>query len=217
MSNTKPIQPTSEKTGNRLFPVFLKLETLETLVVGGGNVGLEKLEALLKNSPDASITLVADFIKDEVYELAEKHPQVKVVKRKFAPEDLENKDVVILATDDRKLHESIKKLTRGKHLLTNVADTPDLCDFYLGSVVQKGDLKIAISTNGKSPTIAKRMREYFEELLPDTMQDVLDNMKKIRDSIQGDFNLKVQKLNEVTALMTQEKKNMKPKKKEKSS
>jgi siroheme synthase-like protein len=215
MSDNTSIKQANEEKGNRLFPVFLKLENLETLVVGGGNVGLEKLEALLRNAPEAPITLVADFIKDEIYQLGQKYKQVKLVKRKFAPEDLENKDLVILATDNRKLHESIKQLTRGKHLLTNVADTPDLCDFYLGSVVQKGDLKIAISTNGKSPTIAKRMREYFEELLPDAMQDVLDNMKKIRDSIQGDFNQKVQRLNEVTAMMTQEKKKSKSKEKEK--
>lgn len=204
-----------QEKGNHLFPVFLKLENLETLVVGGGNVGQEKLEALLRNAPEAPITLVADFIKDEIYELGQKYPQVKLVKRKFVPEDLENKDLVILATDNRKLHESIKQLTRGKHLLTNVADTPDLCDFYLGSVVQKGDLKIAISTNGKSPTVAKRMRQYFEELLPDSIQDILDNMKKIRDSLQGDFNHKVKMLNEVTAMMTQEKKNTKSEEKEK--
>ncbi len=205
MNDNKSQVPTDVEKGNRLFPIFLKLENLDTLVVGGGNVGLEKLEALLKNAPDAPITLVADLIKDEIYALAQKHPKVKLLKRKFMPQDLENKDVVILATDSRPLHESIKELTRGKRLLTNVADTPDLCDFYLGSVVKKGDLKIAISTNGKSPTVAKRMRQYFEELLPDSMQDILDNMKKIRDSIQGDFNRKVEMLNEVTAMMTDEK------------
>jgi precorrin-2 dehydrogenase/sirohydrochlorin ferrochelatase len=201
ISQTKATQ----ETGNHLFPIFLKLEKLDTLVVGGGNVGLEKLEALLRNSPEARISLVADFIKEEIYALARKHRNVKLFKRKFTPQDLEDKDVVILATDSRPLHESIKELTRGKRVLTNVADTPDLCDFYLGSVVQKGDLKIAISTNGKSPTVAKRMRQYFEALLPDTMQDILDNMKKIRDSLQGDFNQKVKMLNEVTAMMTQDK------------
>ena len=216
--NTDISQPqATQERGNRLFPIFLKLENLDTLVVGGGNVGHEKLEALLKNSPEAPITLVADFIKDEIYELVHKHPQVKLFKRKFIPQDLENKDVVVLATDNRSLHESIKVLTREKRLLTNVADTPDLCDFYLGSVVQKGDLKIAISTNGKSPTVAKRMRQYFEALLPDSIQDILDNMKKIRDSIQGDFNQKVQKLNEVTAMMTQERNSGQSTKKEKSA
>ena len=192
-------------TGNELFPVFIKLAQLETLVVGGGNVGLEKLEALLKNSPQANITLVADLIRVEIYELAMKHPKVTLCKRKFEDQDIDGKDLVILATDDRSLHEHIKTLTRQRQILTNVADTPDLCDFYLGSVVQKGDLKIAISTNGKSPTVAKRMRQYLEKLLPDSIQEVLDNMKEIRDRLKGDFAYKVHKLNEVTALMTEEK------------
>ncbi|WP_442946002.1 precorrin-2 dehydrogenase/sirohydrochlorin ferrochelatase family protein, partial [Ohtaekwangia sp.] len=80
----------------------------------------------------------------------------------------------------------------------NVADTPDLCDFYLGSVVTKGNLKIGVSTNGKSPTISKRIREYLEEALPDDTNDLLENMQKIRDQIKGDFSHKVKVLNELT-------------------
>ena len=60
----------------------------------------------------------------------------------------------------RQLHEEIKAMATEKGILVNVADTPDLCDFYLGSIVQKGNLKIAISTNGKSPTAAKRIKKY---------------------------------------------------------
>jgi siroheme synthase-like protein len=79
-----------------------------------------------------------------------------------------------------------------------VADTPDLCDFYLGSVVTKGNLKIGVSTNGKSPTISKRIREYLEEALPDDTNDLLENMSKIRERIKGDFSHKVKVLNEIT-------------------
>jgi uncharacterized membrane protein YfcA len=80
----------------------------------------------------------------------------------------------------------------------NVADKPDLCDFYLGSIVKKGSLKIAISTNGKSPTIAKRLRETFTEVIPDEMDLVLDNMQHIRHQLTGDFNYKVKELNKIT-------------------
>jgi siroheme synthase-like protein len=79
-----------------------------------------------------------------------------------------------------------------------VADTPDLCDFYLSSIVQKGDLKIAISTNGKSPTIAKRLKEVLIDLIPDEMENILNNMSKIRDKIKGGFAEKVRQLNELT-------------------
>lgn len=184
---------------NNLFPIFLKLEALQTLIVGGGHVGLEKLTGILKNSSSAKVTLIARSISQEIKDLAAKHNTVELIERNFRLWDVWNKDLVILATDDRKLHETIREFTRSRNLLINVADTPDLCDFYLGSVVTKGNLKIGISTNGKSPTISKRMREYLEEALPDDTNELLDNMQKIREKIKGDFNEKVKVLNQVTA------------------
>lgn len=184
---------------NNLFPVFLKLEALETLIVGGGNVGLEKLSALLKSSPAASVTVVAGKIHPEIEEIAKTNKKIRLVNRNFRIRDLMHKDVLILATDDKQLHERIRTLARKRRLLINVADTPELCDFYLGSVVTKGNIKIGISTNGKSPTIAKRMREYFEESIPDDIEFLLNNMQKIRDKIKGDFSEKVKVLNEITS------------------
>jgi len=189
---------------NNLFPVFLKLETLDTLIVGGGHVGLEKLTAILKNSPEARVTLVARTIQSSIHELAAKYPQVKLFERNFKLWDLWDKDLVLLATDNRQLHETIRKFARSRKLLINVADTPDLCDFYLGSVVTKGNLKIGVSTNGKSPTISKRIREYLEEALPDNTNDLLDNMQRIRERIKGDFNHKVKVLNEITTSWLEE-------------
>jgi siroheme synthase-like protein len=184
---------------NNLFPVFLKLESLETLIIGGGNVGLEKLSNILKNSPTAKISLVARTIQEPIKALAERYENVRLFERNFKLWDLWNKDLVILATNNRSLNETIRKFARSRRLLINVADTPDLCDFYLGSVVTKGNLKIGISTNGKSPTISKRIREYLEEALPEETNDLLDNMNKIREQIKGDFSHKVKVLNEVTA------------------
>jgi precorrin-2 dehydrogenase / sirohydrochlorin ferrochelatase len=184
---------------NDLFPIFLKLEVLNTLIVGGGNVGLEKLSGLLKSSPGAKVTLVAEKICNDIKSLAAQSPKIRLIERRFQIRDLVNKDIIILATDDKSLHERIRATARKKHLLVNVADTPDLCDFYLGSVVTKGNIKIGISTNGKSPTIAKRMREYFEEILPENANHLLDNMQKIRARIKGDFRQKVDMLNEITA------------------
>lgn len=184
---------------NNLFPVFLKLESLDTLIVGGGNVGLEKLTAILKNSPNAKVSLVARTIYEPIKALAEKHENVKLFERNFKLWDLWNKDLLILATNNRSLHETIRKFARSRRLLINVADTPDLCDFYLGSVVTKGNLKIGVSTNGKSPTISKRIREYLEEAIPEETNELLDNMSKIREQIKGDFKEKVKVLNEVTS------------------
>jgi precorrin-2 dehydrogenase/sirohydrochlorin ferrochelatase len=184
---------------NNLFPVFLKLEALDTLIVGGGNVGLEKLNALLKSSPLANVTVVAPVVKDEIKALAAERKHVRVIERAFRVRDLQQIDLVMLATDDPELHHRIRGLARKKRLLINVADTPHLCDFYLGSVVTKGNLKIGISTNGKSPTIAKRIREYLEEALPEDTDSLLKNMQLIRDRMKGDFAQKVKMLNDLTA------------------
>jgi precorrin-2 dehydrogenase / sirohydrochlorin ferrochelatase len=184
---------------NNLFPIFLKLESLESLIVGGGHVGYEKLSAILKNSPTAKVTLVARTIQEPIRQLALKHPGVTLHERNFKLWDLWDKDIVLLATDNRSLHETIRNFARTKRILVNVADTPDLCDFYLGSVVTRGNLKIGVSTNGKSPTISKRMREYLEEAIPEDTNELLENMHKIRDQIKGDFNHKVKVLNDITS------------------
>ena len=184
---------------NKLFPIFLKLESLTTLIVGGGNVGLEKITNILKSTPDAPIRLVARTILPDIKSLAEKHPQVKLTERNFRLWDLWGADLILLATGNRNVNESILRFAKAKGLLVNVADTPDLCDFYLGSVVTKGELKVAISTNGKSPTIAKRFREFMEEAIPEDTNQLLENMNGIREKLKGDLQYKVKVLNEVTS------------------
>lgn len=188
-----------DKEENQLFPVFLKLQNFKTLLVGAGNVGLEKLEAMLHNSPDAHVTVVADRVLDQIWTLKAHHPQISIHQRSFHEEDLITKELVILATDDYELHQQIVALCKEKGILVNVADTPELCDFYLGSIVKKGNLKIAISTNGKSPTIAKRIKEVLNENIPQEIDDTLESINKLREIIPGGFSEKVKRLNEVTA------------------
>lgn len=187
--------------GNVLFPVFLKLNQIRTLVVGGGNVGLEKVEALLKNDPNANIAVIAPAIHPELERLSENFRNIQIQKRKVRRWDLKGVDLLILATDNYSLHQKMKGWARKRHLLTNVADTPDLCDFYLGSTVKKGDLKIGISTNGKSPTFARRFREILEDALPESTPELLNHLKEIRDGLQGDFKNKVDRLNEITSIL----------------
>ena len=191
----------SKSQGNVLFPIFLKLDQLTTLVVGGGEVGLEKIQALLKNNPAAHIKLVAPDIKQEIIKLSQAFPNLHLIHRYFKQKDLIGVDVAILATANRQVNREIRTLTKKYGIITNVADTPDLCDFYLGSTVTKGDLKIGISTNGKSPTFAKRFREVLEESLPEDLNQLLENLKSIRDSLKGDFGYKVKKLNQITSVL----------------
>ncbi|MEX2590165.1 MAG: bifunctional precorrin-2 dehydrogenase/sirohydrochlorin ferrochelatase [Chitinophagales bacterium] len=184
---------------NQLFPIFTKIHQLDLLIVGGGNVAEEKLHFLLKNSPAAQATLIAPQIKAEIRALAEKYENVKLIQRKIEDKDLKNRDLILVATDDAVLNKRLHQVAKVEKTLVNVADTPHLCDFYLGSVVTKGDLKIAISTNGKSPTFAKRFRMVLEEILPDELPEIINQLKSIRDQLKGDFNHKVKRLNEITA------------------
>lgn len=183
---------------NTLYPIFVKFENFDILIVGGGNVGLEKITSVLNNSPRARVTLVGERIIPEIKTFITDFEYVKLLEKPFEPSDLDGKQFAIIATDDKELNHSIKLLAASRRILANVADTPHLCDFYLGSIVQKGDLKIAISTNGKSPTIAKRLKETLNELLPNELDEILQNMRLIRDRLQGDFAYKVNTLNKLT-------------------
>lgn len=186
---------------NHLFPVFFKLNRLHVLVVGGGNIGLEKTSALIENCPTAHVTIVATWFLPEMQELAKKAQNVELIQKSFSCGDLLGKDLAIAATNDKELNLLIWEKAKSSRVLINVADTPDLCDFYLGSIVQKGQLKIAISTNGKSPTIAKRLKQVLQESLPDSLNDVLDKLHIIRDRLKGDFQEKVKQLNQLTEVL----------------
>ncbi len=186
------------KDSNNLFPIFLKLENLRLVMVGGGLIGLEKLEAVLANSPNTTITLVATTIIEDIKHIAAQHPAITLIEKPYESTDLDNADVVIAAVDDIELATIIVADANQKGILINAADKPELCDFYLGSIVKKGNLKIAISTNGKSPTVAKRVKEVFNEVIPEEIDELLNNMAAIRNKLKGDFANKVTQLNEVT-------------------
>lgn len=192
-------------TKNELFPVFLKLNNLAVLIVGGGKVGLEKLTAVLANSPKSKVTLVAEEIEDEIYQYVKSFSNVKLIQDTFRPEHLEGKQVVIAAVNNLETSQKIKALANAKGLLLNAADKPELCDFYLGSTVTKGNLKIGISTNGKSPTVAKRLKEIFNENIPNEIDHSLENLNQIRGHLKGDFQKKVIKLNKITSELTDQK------------
>ena len=191
----------SEKQVNELFPVFLKLNHLHTLLVGAGTVGLEKLVAIMRNSPKARITVVSERVSDDLANFVRDYSTITVHQKTFNADDLNGVDVVVVATNDPDVNQQVRKESRSRRLLVNVADKPELCDFYLGSVVQKGELKLAISTNGKSPTVAKRLKEVLNEALPDELDGVLENLNQIREKLKGDFASKVRKLNAITRIL----------------
>ena len=188
---------------NTLYPIFLKMEQLHVLVVGGGFVALEKLEFLFKSSPNAKVTLVSPTVREETQAfIADKN--VMVIKCSFHRRFLRAKNIVVFTTDVPKVNKHVYTLCRKKNILVNVADNPPFCDFYMGSVVTKGNLKVAISTNGKSPTLAKRMRQWLEGFLPEETGVLLDKLYEYRNSLKGDFEQKIEAMNTLTEKLLQQ-------------
>ena len=182
---------------NNLYPVFLKVKNLNVLIVGGGNVAEEKLHFLTKSSPDAKVLLVAPMFREGTIALANKYCATMITDV-YHKKYLEGRHIVIATTEKPEVNVQVWKDCRAQAKLVNVADNPPYCDFYMGGIVTKGNVKVAISTNGKSPTTAKRLRQFFEEVIPENVDDLVRNLNEYRKTIKGDFEEKVETLNEFT-------------------
>lgn len=182
---------------NELYPVFLKVSQLNILIVGGGSVALEKLSFLLKSSPNAQVEMVSLAFGDNTIVLAEKH-KVQMRVDAYRENHLDGKHIVIATTDNVEVNEQVYHDCKARNILVNVADNPPFCDFYMGGIVTKGNIKVAISTNGKSPTMAKRLRQFFEDVIPENIDDLVQNLNEYRKTIKGDFEEKVDTLNKLT-------------------
>ncbi len=182
---------------NELYPIFLKVSNLNILIIGGGNVALEKLTFLLKSSPNAQVQMVSTLFREDTIALAKKF-QIEMIIDSYKTSYLNNKHAVIATTDNVAVNELAYHDCRARNILVNVADNPPYCDFYMGGIVTKGNVKIAISTNGKSPTTAKRLRQFFEDVIPDNIDDLVQNLNVYRKTIKGDFEEKVEILNNFT-------------------
>jgi siroheme synthase-like protein len=143
--------------------LFLKLEGKRCLVVGAGLVGLEKVESLLRCG--AAIRVVAPHAVPQVQEMSVRG-EIEWLARDYEPEDAEGRDLIIAATSDRAVNRAVFEEASRRSILCNTADDPPLCDFFFASIVQRGDLQIAISTAGQSPALAQRLRREIDAQLP---------------------------------------------------
>ncbi|PIB22780.1 bifunctional precorrin-2 dehydrogenase/sirohydrochlorin ferrochelatase [Maribacter sp. 4G9] len=189
---------------NELYPIFLKVSNLKILIVGGGNVALEKLTFLLKSSPNAQVEMVSPMFREETVQLA-KSANIIMHEDSYNPNYLKGKHLVVATTDNVAVNEQVYHDCRERSILVNVADNPPFCDFYMGGIVTKGNVKVAISTNGKSPTTAKRLRQFFEDVIPENIDDLVKNLNEFRKTIKGDFEEKVETLNEFTKGLVEKK------------
>jgi precorrin-2 dehydrogenase/sirohydrochlorin ferrochelatase len=143
-----------------LFPAFLKLEGRRCLVVGAGPVAESKIESLVRCGAD--VCVVAPRATGAIRDAA-LAGEIRWEPRPFQDEDLEGIFLVVAATSFPALHEEIFKLAQNAGILCNAVDEPERCDFYYPSVVRRGPLQIAVSTSGKSPFLAQRLRQELEK------------------------------------------------------
>jgi precorrin-2 dehydrogenase len=143
----------------RLFPLFLKLNGRHCLIVGGGKISEGKIAGLL--SAGAKVRVVSPDVTPAIAKWHQNR-RVQWVKRKFRKTDLAGTYMVIAATASNEVYHAIYREARRRGVLCNIVDVPELCDFYYGSVVGRGDLQIAISTAGASPSLAKRLRKKLQ-------------------------------------------------------
>jgi len=146
-----------------LFPMFLKLTGRTVLVVGGGEIATEKITSLLHT--DATVRVVAPRANTKISAWAQEG-KITWIRRTFDPADLNGTFLVIAATALTDINHLVFREAKQRNILCNVVDDPPQCDFYFPAVVRRGDLQIAISTNGQSPALAQKLRQQLEQQFP---------------------------------------------------
>lgn len=162
------------------YPIFLDLSGKKALVVGGGRVAQRKVETLLAYG--ASVRIVSKELTSRLRSLADEK-RIQYSGPEFNEDQFEDIMLVISATDDANLNHEVSRRAQGKGLLINVVDRPEECNFILPSILRRGDLQVAISTSGKSPALAKKIREELEHQFGREYEDMLRLMGKIREVI----------------------------------
>src|SRR6185437_5861538 len=163
-----------------LFPAFIKLAQRRCLVIGAGEVALQKVNALLAS--EARVRVVAPRIQAGIADLATSG-QIEVAERGFSPEDLNGIFLAIAATDNPEVNAAVYEAAVERNILCNSVDDPPHCDFYFGSVVSRGDLQIAISTAGESPALAQRLRKEIDAQLPEDLGPWLAETGRLRREV----------------------------------
>lgn len=164
----------------RYYPIYLDIRDRNCLVVGGGSVGSRKVETLLDCG--AKVTVVSIDAAETLKKLSDRGV-IQMKERAFQSADLDNMFLVIGATDNEALNFEIYAAARRRGVLCNIADRPEACNFILPSIVNRGDLIIAISTSGKSPAFAKKLRKQLEAQFGSEYAGFLELMGAIRKKL----------------------------------
>ena len=163
-----------------LLPIFVKLTGRPCLLVGAGEIAVQKIPSLL--AAEARLRVIAPRVRPEIAALA-REGRLEVIAREFAEADLDGVFLVIAATDNPVVNAAVYRAAVERNILCNSVDDPPHCDFYFGSIVARGDLQIAISTAGESPALAQRLRREIDEQLPRDLGPWLRNLGVLRREV----------------------------------
>jgi siroheme synthase-like protein len=165
-----------------LFPAFLKLTNRRVLVVGGGAIAAQKIPGLLEAG--AKVHVISPKLNPAVTEWV-RTGQIDWSPKPFEPDDLLGASLVIASTSLRDLNAQVFREADDRNILCNAVDDIENCHFYYGSIVQRGDLQIAISTNGKSPALAQRLRKELEAQFGPEYEIWLEWLGAARESLRA--------------------------------
>lgn len=161
----------------KYFPIQLDIRGRACLVVGGGGVGTRKAKSLI--ACGGRVTVVSPAVTGELRDLAAAGA-LRLLQREYDGEDLPGMFLVMGATDDQMLNRRVRSDAERLKILCNIADRPEQCDFILPAVVQRGDLVVTVSTSGRSPALAKKLRQDLQAQFGDEYSVFLDLMGAIR-------------------------------------
>jgi len=164
------------------YPVFLDLRGRDVLVVGGGPVAERKVETLL--AAEARVTVVAPEISSGLRVL-ESGANVRIRTRSFETGDLEGVFLVVSATDSPVVQQEVAQQARKRRIPVNTVDTPDLCDFIVPAIAQKGDITVAVSTGGKSPVLAAELRNRLARDLTEGAARSVRLLGEVREEVHA--------------------------------
>ena len=163
------------------FPAFLNICGKKCVVVGGGNVALRKVRMLLECG--AYVTVISPTLLQDLAQLAKKK-SIAVMRRDYKPADLKRAVLVVAATDVKEVNRKVANEAKGRGIFVNVVDDPDPSDFIVPSTIRRGELTVAISTAGKSPALAKKIRRNLERSLGEEYAALVPIVEKIRSSLK---------------------------------
>jgi precorrin-2 dehydrogenase / sirohydrochlorin ferrochelatase len=171
------------------YPIMINLSDKQVVVIGGGDVALRKIRELI--DAGARISVIAPDIHDEIDEICKRFPdRIEIQRREYRHGDLGNAFLAFSATNIHEVNGMILEESRDKGILLNAVDDPDNCTFIMPSSFRRGDLIVAVSTGGASPSMSAKLRRMIEETIPEDIETILEALKTIRSLLQSDQDFK---------------------------